>query len=183
MSRIKGGKLTVVYDTTKRQPLDSRMLVTKREDLINPVIWLTNGTTTDAMYNGMIVAVNNDGDYNGIYYLLNRLEVTEDNYTAYKTALANSENVDRYFSMWMKMAELSELSTLAERITELEETSSSEMNPEDYYTKTEVDEKIQEAIDNPSANTELEFHNRYEFPLLGQPNMLYIATDEDKIYY
>ena len=30
---------------------------------------------------------------------------------------------------------------------------------------------------------ELVFRNRYEFPILGQPNMLYIATDEDAIYY
>lgn len=30
---------------------------------------------------------------------------------------------------------------------------------------------------------ELEFKTHFEFPLIGSPSMLYIATDEDIIYY
>lgn len=99
MARIKGGKTTVIYDTTKRQPLDSRMLVNKRADLINPTIWITNASATDAMFNGMIVAVNNDTTFNGIYYLLNRLLVTAENYANYQDAVASGENIEPFFSM------------------------------------------------------------------------------------
>jgi hypothetical protein len=99
MARIKGGKLTVNYDTNKRQPLDSRMLVTKKADLINPATWIAAGTSNSATFNGLIVAVNNDGDNSGIYYLTDRLAITEENYTNYQTALTNNENVDNYFAM------------------------------------------------------------------------------------
>ena len=109
MGRIKGGKITVTYDSTKRQPLDSRMLVTKRADLINPTIWITNTLTTDAMYNGMIVSVNSDGVYNGVYHLKDRTAVTTENYDAYKVALAAGEDVEIYFSMWEKMGTTSQL--------------------------------------------------------------------------
>lgn len=111
MARVKGGYLGGIYDIPKKQPLDSRMLVTKRADLINPSVWKTNGSTTgeSGHYNGMIVSVNSDGIYNGIYYLIDRTAVTDENYTAYKNALAIGENVDIYFSMWMKLGTLSEL--------------------------------------------------------------------------
>lgn len=33
------------------------------------------------------------------------------------------------------------------------------------------------------SNDELVFQNHYEFPNMGQSNMLYIATDENVIYY
>lgn len=112
MSRVKGGKITVTYDSTKRQPLDSRMLVTKRVDLINPTIWMTNASTTEATYNGMIVSVNSDGEYNGVYYLIDRTAITADNYEAYKTALSNNENVDTYFSMWKKLSTIDDNSSI-----------------------------------------------------------------------
>lgn len=111
MSRVKGGKITVTYDSTKRQPLDSRMLVTKRADLINPTIWLTNASTTEATYNGMIVSVNSDGEYNGVYYLTDRTAITEENYAAYKTALAAGEDVESYFSMWEKLSTVGDSSS------------------------------------------------------------------------
>jgi hypothetical protein len=104
MARVKGGLFTTSLDVSKRFPLDSRMLVTKREDLINPSIWITNTLTTEATYNGMIVSVNSDGEYNGVYYLIDRTAVTADNYAAYKTALAAGEDVESYFSMWKKLS-------------------------------------------------------------------------------
>jgi hypothetical protein len=116
MARIKGGKLTVTYDTTKTQPLDSRMLVTKYADLINPVTWQTNGTTVNASFNGMIVAVNNDTIHNGIYYLTNKSLLTADNYTAYQTALTNGEETDSYFNMWIKLAAVNDLPTLSAHV-------------------------------------------------------------------
>ena len=105
MGRVKGGLFTTLLDVNKRFPLDSRMLVTKREDLINPTVWTTNTLTTEATYNGMIVAVNSDGEYNGVYYLTDRKAITEDNYTAYKTALEAGEEVEIYFSMWKKLSD------------------------------------------------------------------------------
>lgn len=109
MARVKGGLFTSTLDVSKRFPLDSRMLVTKREDLINPTIWITNTLTTEATYNGMIVSVNSDGAYNGVYYLTDRTAVTADNYAAYKTALAAGEDVEPYFSMWKKLGTTSDL--------------------------------------------------------------------------
>ena len=104
MGRVKGGLFTTLLDVNKRFPLDSRMLVSKREDLINPTVWVTNTLTTEATYNGMIVAVNTDGEYNGVYYLIDRMAITADNYSAYKTALSAGEDVEKYFSMWKKLS-------------------------------------------------------------------------------
>lgn len=111
MARVKGGYLNGTYDIPKKQPLDSRMLVTKRVDLINPSVWKTNGSTTGEFghYNGMIVAVNSDGVYNGVYYLTDRAAVTDENYAAYKNALAAGEDVESYFAMWMKLGTLTDL--------------------------------------------------------------------------
>ena len=116
MARIRGGKTTVIYDTTKRQPLDSRMLVNKRADLINPAIWTTTASETEAMFNGMIVAVNNDTVFNGVYYLLNRLLVTAENYTSYKEAAASGADIEPFFSMWIKLASLEDLESLKDQI-------------------------------------------------------------------
>jgi hypothetical protein len=88
------------------------MLVTKREDLINPRVWITNTLTTEATYNGMIVAVNSDGEYNGVYYLTNRKAITDDNYSAYQSALAAEEDVSSYFSMWTKLGTLDDLAEI-----------------------------------------------------------------------
>jgi hypothetical protein len=90
------------------------MLVTKRADLINPSVWKTNGSTTGEFghYNGMIVSVNSDGIYNGVYYLTDRSAITEENYEAYRTALAAGEDVDSYFSMWTKLGTLDDLAEI-----------------------------------------------------------------------
>lgn len=120
MARVKGGYLSGTYDTPKKQPLDSRMLVTKRVDLINPSVWKTNGSTTGetGYYNGMIVAVSSDGIYNGVYYLSDRTALTEENYAAYKDALAAGEDVEHYFSMWIKLGTLDDLSIIKNKLIE-----------------------------------------------------------------
>lgn len=114
MARVKGGYLGGTYDIPKKQPLDSRMLVTKRVDLINPSVWKTNGSTTgeSGHYNGMIVSVNSDGVYNGVYYLVDRTAITTENYEAYRTALTAGEEVESYFSMWTKLGTLDDLATI-----------------------------------------------------------------------
>lgn len=121
MARVKGGLFTAVLDVNKRFPLDSRMLVAKREDLINPATWTTSTLTTEATYNVMIVSVNSDGEHNGVYYLIDRKEVTAENYAAYKAAVAANEGVDQYFSMWMKLGTLDDLAAIEEELNHLRE--------------------------------------------------------------
>ena len=120
MARFKGGLLTVTYDTNKRFPLDSRMLVSKYEDLINPSIWKTSGLSTNALFNGLITAVN-AGEHSGIYFLINWKDITDENYANYLAAVDKSEATDSYFRMWSKLAEIDELDSLEARIRELEQ--------------------------------------------------------------
>lgn len=121
MARVKGGYLGGTYDIAKKQPLDSRMLVTKRVDLINPSAWKTNGSTTGEVghYNGMIVAVNSDGIYNGVYYLTDRTAITDNNYEAYRTALAAGEDINPYFAMWTKLGTLDNIAAIENKLIEL----------------------------------------------------------------
>ena len=121
MARVKGGLFTGTLDVNKRFPLDSRMLVAKKEDLINPTVWKTNTLNTEATYNVMIVSVNSDGEHNGIYYLLDRKAITAENYSAYKTALAANKDINPYFFMWMKVSTLADLAVIDNRIQELRE--------------------------------------------------------------
>ena len=118
MARVKGGYLGGTYDVPNKQPLDSRMLVAKKVDLINPSVWKTNGSTTGEYghYNGMIVSVNNDGDNNGVYYLANRLAITSENFSAYRDALAAGEDVESYFSMWVKLCDLANIEDIKEEL-------------------------------------------------------------------
>jgi hypothetical protein len=119
MARVKGGLFTGMLDVNKRFPLDSRMLVSKREDLINPTVWKTNTLSTEATYNVMIVSVNSDGEHNGVYYLIDRKAITAENYSAYKTALSAGEDVSQYFSMWMKLGTLGDLAEVEKKLKEL----------------------------------------------------------------
>ena len=119
MARVKGGLFTTSLDVNKRFPLDSRMLVSKREDLINPATWITNTLSTDATYNVMIVSVNSDGEHNGVYYLIDRKQITAENYSAYQTALGAGEDVSSYFSMWMKLGTLDNLAAVENNLKEL----------------------------------------------------------------
>lgn len=119
MARVKGGLFTGMLDINKRFPLDSRMLVSKREDLINPTTWKTNTLNTEATYNTMIVSVNSDGEHNGVYYLINRKEITLENYSAYQSALAAGEDVNTYFSMWMKLGTLEDIASVENKLREI----------------------------------------------------------------
>ena len=67
----------------------------------------------------MIVSVGSDGEYNGVYYLIDRKAITADNYSAYKTALSAGEDVSSYFSMWMKLGTLADLATIENKLREL----------------------------------------------------------------
>ena len=136
MARVKGGLFTGMLDVNKRFPLDARMLVSKREDLINPKTWITNTLTTEATYNSMIVSVNSDGDHNGVYYLLDRKAITEENYSAYKTALTANQDVSNYFRMWMKLGTLGDLAEVENRLQELREYVDEQVREADSSTVT-----------------------------------------------
>lgn len=102
MARLKGGLFTSTLDVSKRAPLDSRELVTKYEDLINPTIWITNTTSNDALYNGLRVSVNEVGEHMGEYFLIDRKAITEENYNSYLAAKGRGEDTSIYFSMWSR---------------------------------------------------------------------------------
>ncbi len=119
MGRVKGTVLGTTYEPGKRQPLDARQLVTKKVDLINPTTWHPTGLTQLMCYNGMITAVNSDGDNNGIYYLIDRNAITEENYNAYTEAAAAGNDTTSYFTMWIKLGELSDIQILAQRIDDI----------------------------------------------------------------
>jgi hypothetical protein len=119
MARVKGGLFTGMLDVNKRFPLDSRMLVSKREDLINPTVWKTNTLNTEATYNVMIVSVNSDGEHNGVYYLIDRKAITAENYSAYKAALSAGKDVNQYFSMWMRLSTVGDLAAIEKSLKEL----------------------------------------------------------------
>ena len=103
MARLKGGLFTSTLDVNKRAPLDSRELVTKYEDLINPTIWITNTTENDALYNGLRVSVNEQSENMGEYFLLDRTQITEENYNNYLSAKAAGAPTAQYFTMWAKI--------------------------------------------------------------------------------
>lgn len=120
MSRYKGSLLEGTFDSSKRFPVDSRELVSTKADLINPSIWIVNTLTSNALYNGLCTTVNNDGENNGKYRLSDRTLITEENYNAYLAAVEAGEETDSYFKMWHKIAELSDVESLDERIDTLE---------------------------------------------------------------
>lgn len=103
MARLKGSLFTSTLDASKRGPIDSRELVTKYEDLINPSIWITTGSTVDALYNGLRVSVSEVGAHFGLYLLIDRKAITQDNYNNYLAAKAVGKDLTPYFSMWSKV--------------------------------------------------------------------------------
>lgn len=115
MARVKGGVFSSTLDVTKHLPLDARELVTKYEDLINPQVWQVNTLTTDSLYNGLRVSVNEEGEHFGVYVLLNRKLITNDNYQQYLAAKQAGKNIAEYFSMWSKI--LTENDAIVVRLT------------------------------------------------------------------
>lgn len=103
MARLKGSLFTSTLDVSKRGPLDSRELVTKYEDLINPSIWVVTSSTTDALFNGLRVSVNEIGEHMGEYFLVDRKKITQENYDNYLAAKENNEDTTEYFSMWSRV--------------------------------------------------------------------------------
>lgn len=103
MARLKGGLFTSTLDISKRAPLDSREMVTKYEDLINPSIWKTNTSKTDALYNGLCVSVSEVGENMGKYFLIDRKAITEENYNNYLIVKLNNGDVAPFFQMWRRM--------------------------------------------------------------------------------
>lgn len=170
MGRTKGALFTTSLDVNKRFPLDSRMLVQYRADLINPEVWVTKTLTTEAMFNGMIVAVNRDGDNNGVYVLSDRTLVTQDNYNNYLAAVENSEEVEPYFTMWIKLAKLDELTALVERITALETNG---------VGGGVSQETLDQAIDDAKT---IRVKTIYELPSVGDKDTFY-QCESDGITY
>lgn len=70
MSRFKGhGIINTTYDVNYWGPLDSRFLVSSKEDLYLEATWKPSPVHTLNCYNGMIVAVANDERFEGIFCL------------------------------------------------------------------------------------------------------------------
>ena len=70
MSRFKGhGILNTTYDINYWGPLDSRFLVTSKQDLYLEATWKPSPVHALNCYNGMIVAVANDETFEGIFCL------------------------------------------------------------------------------------------------------------------
>jgi hypothetical protein len=103
MARLKGGLITSNFDVDKRAPLDSRELVTKYEDLINPKTWIVNTKNYDALYDGLKVSVNEKTENMGMYILIDRKAITEENYNNYLAAKKNGEKTEYFFRMWPKI--------------------------------------------------------------------------------
>lgn len=110
MARVLGTFNTASnYDITVRRPFDARMLVPSYADLLDSANWTADGKII--AFNGMIVAVANTTDttQNGIYYLFD---------PACTSALKSPTVTDA--SNWHKLADLSEVNKLEERIAALE---------------------------------------------------------------
>ena len=171
MGRTKGALFTTSLDVNKRFPLDSRMLVQYRADLINPETWVTKTLTSEAMFNGMIVAVNRDGSNNGVYVLSDRTLVTQDNYNNYLEAVENNQETEPYFSMWYRLAKLDELSDLSARIKALEEGG--------VGTGDVTQEELDEAIANAK---EIRVSNTAELPNVGSKDTFYLCEKDGYTY-
>ena len=97
------------YEVSIRKPIDARMLVPSYADLTNSSNWLNKDNKSTA-YNGMLVAVANASDleHSGVYYFF------DTSYSALKGGDVTLE------SNWHKIAEISDLDSLSERIAAIE---------------------------------------------------------------
>lgn len=103
MSRIKGDfNVSNNYEVKRGAPLDARMLVKTRADLIDSSSWSVTG-----IYDGMIVAVAKDPveDNNGIYFLTKAAKINQ-------------------LDAWLKIGGMSDLTSLKARIEALETSTS-----------------------------------------------------------
>ena len=148
MGRYKGSLITSNYATTKRFPIDSRMLVTSVSDLINPSIWITHGTqNTDSLFNGLITAVNSGADA-GIYYLVSKDAITQNNYDAYIAAVNSGSDTAEFFTMWKKLGTLEEINLLSKRVLALENNGQSSTGITQEELTAQIDALRQEILDS-----------------------------------
>lgn len=148
MGRYKGGLITSTYATTKRFPVDSRMLVTSVSDLINPSIWITHGTqNADSLFNGLITAVNSR-DGAGIYYLVDKNAITQNNYDAYIAAVNSGSDTAEFFTMWKKLGTLEEINLLSKRVLALENNGQSSTGITQEELTAQIDALRQEILDS-----------------------------------
>lgn len=162
MARVKGNVISATYDVGLRRPIDAKMLVTAKKDLIDPAVWTPQNMSSQMCYNGMITAVANDG----VYYLVDRTAITAENFAEYQSAVSAGSDVTPYFSMWSRLCELSEVSSLRDRITALEE------NMDEPVDTGISEEELNASID--ALRTEISNANYATVEELGS-----YATDEE----
>ena len=162
MARVKGNVISTTYDVGLRRPLDAKMLVTAKKDLIDPAVWTPTGMSSQMCYNGMITAVANDG----VYYLVDRTAITEENFAEYQSAVSAGSDVTPHFSMWSKLGELNDIDSLKDRVADLE-------NELDKPVDTGIsEEELNASID--ALRTEISNANYATVEELGS-----YATDEE----
>lgn len=155
MSRYVGkGILKQTYNVTDYHPLDTRMLVPYYEDLTTESNWMFSGESI--AYNGMIVAVGNDTTKNGVYYLFDINNPTEDDIP--DVALESN---------WHKLCELSQLQKVSDQISNLTQTIGS----------------ISERVDALEAQDHVHTYGyKKDFPVEGEDGHLYVAADLQRTY-
>jgi hypothetical protein len=150
-------QIELQYNYSGKGPVDAKSLVKTFASLLQPATWYNNAGKV-AAYNGMIVAVwlDPDATKNGVY-LLHDPAITSILKTPDVSNVAN----------WHKLAEMSELSAVANRLSAVETDFKS----------------LEKRLSNLEENSDvLTYGYRSGFPKIGEANKLYIAADEQKSY-
>lgn len=195
MSRYKGySTLSKTYDVSYWGPLDTRMLVPLKSDLLLENTWIPKNLTESSAYDGMIVAVAEDTeDNNGIYYLKDYTNLTSE-------------------SAWIKLATLNQINELRQLIENIEVSGGgiseeqlderidqlrSELLSKGFITESEVDAKL--AVITPQLETikddidslktqvgeshgSVAVKSRADLPNIGSVGIVYIIEDENAAY-
>lgn len=150
------------YRYTGRGPFDAKSLIRTYNDLLKTETWTAKNNSNNQIssaYNGMLVAVwlnKEDPDKNGIYFLFD---------PAVTSPLATPDVTNE--ANWHKLAEISELTSFANRLAELE---SEFKDLDSRLTALEEDSDV------------ITYGYRSLFPTPGEPNKLYVAADVGKSY-
>ena len=144
------------YKYSGKGPLDSKALVKTYAELLDTATWTVEGKI--AAYNGMITAVwlnKDDTSKNGIYFL-HDVNCT----TALKIPdVTNSNN-------WHKLGGIDNLPGLTEQLSDLQKDLE------------QVKSDIEELQDSSTVIKEF----KIEFPEIGLPGKIYVATNEAMTY-